>query len=69
MYGGNDARVTGQAEQVRARLTAAGKPFEIKIFDGANHAFFNDTGANYNAAAAAEAWTLTLAWFRKYLVA
>ena len=69
MYGGTDARVTGQAEQVRARLTAAGKPFEIKIWDGAGHAFFNDTGANYNAATATGAWTQTLAWLKKYLVA
>ncbi len=69
MYGGTDARVTGQAEQVRARLTAAGKPFEIKIWDGAGHAFFNDTGANYNATVAQGAWTQTLAWFKKYLVA
>ena len=69
MYGGTDARVTGQAEQVRARLTAAGKPFEIKVWDGAGHAFFNDTGANYNAATATGAWTQTLAWLKKYLVA
>jgi carboxymethylenebutenolidase len=29
--------------------------------------FFNDSGMNYNAAAAAEAWTRVLAWFEQYL--
>ena len=29
----------------------------------ADHAFFNDTGARYNAAAAAEAWRRVLDWF------
>jgi carboxymethylenebutenolidase len=34
---------------------------------GANHAFFNDTGGNYNAAAATEAWQQLLAWFDQSL--
>ncbi len=68
MYGGNDARITGQAPSVEEKLKGAGKTVEVKIFPGANHAFFNDTGANYNQAAASEAWPQTLAWFRKYLV-
>lgn len=67
MYGGTDARVTGQSADVLARLQAAGKTAEIKVFDGAGHAFFNDTGGSYNEAAAKEAWPMTLAWFRKYL--
>lgn len=67
IYGGNDARVNAQIPDMTARLQARGKPYEIKVFDGANHAFFNDTGGNYNEAAAKEAWTMTLAWFRRYL--
>jgi carboxymethylenebutenolidase len=67
IYGGDDTRVTAQSEQVRQRLAAAGKTFEIKVYPGANHAFFNDTGPRYNETAAKDAWALTLAWFRKYL--
>jgi carboxymethylenebutenolidase len=37
------------------------------IYAGAGHAFFNDTGGNYNAEAAKDAWGKTLAWFAKYL--
>jgi carboxymethylenebutenolidase len=67
IYGGTDARVTSQSTELSSRLQAAGKTFEIKVYDGAGHAFFNDTGGAYNQAAAADAWLQTLAWFRKYL--
>jgi len=45
------------------------KVFEPHIFAGARHGFLraqpDSTGANSRAAA--EAWPLTLGWFRKYL--
>ncbi len=69
IYGGNDARITGERPQVEERLRAAGKTYEIKVYEGAAHAFFNDTGASYNAEAAADAWKITLAWFREHLPA
>jgi carboxymethylenebutenolidase len=37
------------------------------VHQGADHAFFNDTGGRYNEAAAEAAWTATLAWFREHL--
>ncbi|MGE0686848.1 MAG: dienelactone hydrolase family protein [Dehalococcoidia bacterium] len=67
MYGGTDTRVNAQIPDVTSRLQAANKQFEIKVWDGAGHAFFNDTGQAYNEATAKEAWPMTLAWFRKYL--
>lgn len=67
MYGGNDARVTGQAEKVKEQLAKTGRPYDVRIYEGANHAFFNDTGGNYNKAAAEDAWTRTLAWFREHV--
>jgi carboxymethylenebutenolidase len=67
VYGETDTRITGQAPQVEEKLKASGKPYEIKIYPGAGHAFFNETGMNYNAAAAADAWTATIAWFRRHL--
>jgi carboxymethylenebutenolidase len=67
VYGGNDTRITSQRSQVEERLRAANKTFEIKVYEGANHAFFNDTGGSYNEAAARDAWQVTLAWFRQHL--
>ncbi|MGE0600783.1 MAG: dienelactone hydrolase family protein [Dehalococcoidia bacterium] len=67
IYGGNDTRITGEADRVRAALQESGAPFDIQIYQGANHAFFNDTGASYNEAAAKDAWAKTLAWFRQYV--
>ncbi len=51
---------------------ASGKPLDFKVFPGTGHAFNNDTrpfanGFGYVPASAQEAWTRTLAWFKKYL--
>ena len=43
MYGATDTRITSQAAEVERILGAAGKTFQVKINDGAGHAFFNDT--------------------------
>jgi carboxymethylenebutenolidase len=71
VYGGNDARVNAQIPAVEEQLKASGKPYEIKVYEGANHAFFNEgRGAQtYNQQAAADAWKSTLAWFRRNLPA
>jgi carboxymethylenebutenolidase len=69
MYGETDQNVNRTIPQVEEKLKASGRPYEIKIWPGAGHAFFNDTrmGTSYNEAAATGAWPATLAWFRKYL--
>jgi carboxymethylenebutenolidase len=67
IYGERDTRVTSQADRVREELAKTGRPHEVKIYEGANHAFFNDTGSNYHAGAAMDAWEKTLAWFREYV--
>lgn len=67
VYGALDTRITSQSEQVRTELAKTGRPFDVQIYQGANHAFFNDTGGSYNADAAKDAWTKTLAWFRAQL--
>lgn len=63
IYGGNDTRITGSVPDLEAALKKAGVTYETKIYDGANHAFHNDTGTNYNPDAAKDAWARTLAWF------
>jgi carboxymethylenebutenolidase len=67
IYGGDDTRVTASSEPVRQKLAESGKTVQVKVYAGANHAFFNDTGPRYNEAAAKDAWQITLDWFRRYL--
>jgi carboxymethylenebutenolidase len=67
VYGETDMRITPQAAQVEEKLKASGRPYDIKIYPGAGHSFFNETGGAYNAAAAASAWADTLVWFRRHL--
>ena len=50
-----------------AALERAGLAHELVTFPGVNHAFFNDTGARYNATAAAEAYRRVLDWFGRHL--
>lgn len=67
LYGETDERITSQVPQVAAALKEAGKSFDSKIYPGAGHAFFNDTGERYNAEAAKDAWTRTLEFLRAHL--
>lgn len=68
-YAGQDERINAGIEAYRSALTAAGKTFEIHVYDGVQHAFNNDTSeARYNKAAADLAWGRTVAWLKKYLV-
>lgn len=66
-YGGNDARINAGIPAIEKAMQDNNKIFEYVIYQGANHAFNNDTGSNYNAQAAQEAWAKTLAWFDKYV--
>lgn len=50
-----------------AELAQYGVPHEVHVYEGAHHAFFNDTRSVYDPTAAEDAWRRTLAWFRKYL--
>jgi carboxymethylenebutenolidase len=67
VYGGLDERINAGIPAVRDAMQKANVTHEIVVYPGAGHAFFNDTGGNYNATAAREAWNRTLAWFEKYL--
>lgn len=68
LYGAQDQGIpVAEVQQMEAALDAAGITNEFQIYEGADHAFFNDTRESYNAEAAADAWQRTLAWFREYL--
>jgi len=67
IYAELDRNLTRSILPVIDRLEAIPKPFGFHIYKGANHAFHNDTGTNYNRAAACDAWTKTLAFFGEHL--
>ena len=67
-YGGLDERVNAGIPAFEEALKAAGKKYEIYIYEGAQHAFHNDTApTRYNEAAAKLAWQRTITFFGKHL--
>ncbi len=56
------------ARQLENDLRAAGKQVEITVFEGADHAFFNDTRAEvYHEAHARHCWERLIAFYREHL--
>ena len=57
IYAEKDTFVTEQAvRQLDAELTRLGKPHEFHTYPGVDHAFFNETGKNYDQESASDAW-------------
>lgn len=69
-YAGADMAITeSDISLLKQTLTKYEKTFNIKIYPGAPHAFFNDTRESYRPEAAKDAWKRTLKFFDKYLKA
>lgn len=67
-YGSLDERINAGIPAYEEALKKAGVRYELYIYEGANHAFHNDTStARYNEAAAKLAWQRTLDFYKKYL--
>jgi carboxymethylenebutenolidase len=67
-YAGLDERVNAGIPAYEAALKQSGKTYEIHLYEGANHAFNNDTNAaRYDKGAADLAWSRTVAFFKKQL--
>jgi carboxymethylenebutenolidase len=67
-YAGNDPRVNAGIPDYEAALKAARVSYEKFMYDGTEHAFYDDTGAaRYNKAAADLAWSRTIAFFKANL--
>ena len=68
LYGSEDSGIPVDAVNTMGEaLTEAGVENEIHVYEGAAHAFFNDTRDSYNADAATDGWQRTLAWFSSHL--
>jgi len=68
IYGGEDMRINSTLDKVVAAMVNYKKDFQMKLFPGAPHAFFNDTNpVTYRKEAAEVAWDMTLSFFRRTL--
>jgi carboxymethylenebutenolidase len=67
-YAGLDERINAGVPGFREALDRAGVPYELHTYEGANHAFHNDTSeARYAPDAAKLAWERTVAFLKKEL--
>lgn len=67
VYGELDTRVGATREAAEEAVEEAGLEHKFLVYEGADHAFFNDTGQRYNAEAAAEVYRELLDWFGEHL--
>jgi carboxymethylenebutenolidase len=67
-YGENDKSVTpDMARKFEAEMKKLEKDVSVTVYPGAGHGFANETGKNYNEAAAKDSWNKTLAFLSKHL--
>lgn len=67
-YASLDERINEGIPAYTEALDAAGVEYEMLMYEGANHAFHNDTNeARYDADAAQLAWQRTMAFFDQHL--
>ena len=70
LYGEKDEGIPlDSVEKMRAALQAAGKPSEIKVYEGAQHGFHADYRPSYLESAAQDGYKRMVDWFRKNGVA
>ncbi len=66
-YAGLDERINAGIEAFEAALKEAAIDYKIFMYEGAAHAFFNDTGSRYNEEAAKIAWERTISFLKEKL--
>ena len=67
-YAGADLAIsTADIDLLKSTLTRFGKTFDVKVYPGAPHGFFNDTRESYRPEAAKDAWERVLAFYGRYL--
>ena len=67
IYGELDSRINSGIPTIEQAMMENNKIYEKIVYQGADHAFHNDTGGRYNPEAARDAWEKTLAWFEQYV--
>lgn len=64
-YGSLDVGITGKVPELAVTMKDAGKNFDYVIYEGAHHAFFNDTRQSYHADASRDAFAQVLSFFNQ----
>jgi carboxymethylenebutenolidase len=68
LFGAEDKSIpVDSVHAFESALKKQGTPVEIKIYDGAGHAFANPSGGNYRPDAAKDAWQRTTAFLARTL--
>ena len=68
LYGGEDTRINAGLDALVKAMAERKKDFEMRIYPGAPHAFFNDTNpTTYRREAATDAWDRVLRFYRRTL--
>ena len=67
IYSETDRNQANRIGELAGHMVNARVTFGIQLYKGTGHGFHNDTGAIYNAAAACDAWSKTIAFFNAHL--
>ena len=67
-YAGTDQRVNAGIPAFESAMKKEGKRFEYRIYEGASHGFFNDSGPVYEVNAARDSFACLLRFFADHLV-
>jgi carboxymethylenebutenolidase len=67
VYAEQDTRVGATRAAAEAAVKEAELENKFLVYEGADHAFFNDTGQRYNADASAKVYQELLDWFGEHL--
>lgn len=68
LFGGADKGIPVEAVmQMQTAAKGLGLAFDVKVYDGADHAFANPSGKAYQKEAAEDSWAKTLAFYKANL--
>jgi len=68
IYAGEDLRINAEVPALVEAMIKHRKSFELKVYKGVQHAFFNETRSVYDRVAAEDAWARTISFFETNLL-
>ncbi len=68
IYAGEDDTINSGLPAIVESMIKYKKTFEMKLYSGVQHAFFNETMPVYNKSTADDAWERAVSFFSKYLI-
>jgi carboxymethylenebutenolidase len=67
IYAGEDEGINSSVPELVGAMIKYKKEFELRVYRGAQHSFFNETRPRYDKSASADAWESTIWFFNKNL--